>query len=297
MKKDAYYFSHDSNAKDDPKCALLFESIGPEGYGIYWVLIEILREQPNYEYPLALLGSVARKYNTDKDIVLNVIRAFDLFKYDDEVFYSESLKARMEIVNQKRGKFSESGKYGNIVRWKKNYSSSKNEDIDDTQTHPNLNPIATQSQPDRNPIATQSPPDRDLIATQSQLKERKEKDSKEKEIRENIFIKPTLSQIEEYCRHRSNKIDPEKFFNHYESRGWCMGKNKTPMSDWKAAIHNWERNDRNETNACLGVDERINEFGNRTYGKSGIIVPAEAPPRPTKNHLWSIHDKAWRINL
>lgn len=34
MSKDAYYFTHDSNAKDDPKCALLIDQLGMEGYGI-----------------------------------------------------------------------------------------------------------------------------------------------------------------------------------------------------------------------------------------------------------------------
>ena len=38
MSKDAYYFTHDSNAKDDPKCALLIDQLGMEGYGIYWML-------------------------------------------------------------------------------------------------------------------------------------------------------------------------------------------------------------------------------------------------------------------
>ena len=33
MKKDAYYFSHDSNAQDDPKCMLLIDQLGMEGYG------------------------------------------------------------------------------------------------------------------------------------------------------------------------------------------------------------------------------------------------------------------------
>ncbi|MFR4036304.1 MAG: Lin1244/Lin1753 domain-containing protein [Butyricimonas faecalis] len=61
MSKDAYYFTHDSNAKDDPKCALLIDQLGMEGYGIYWMLIEVLRDQPDYKYPLALLPSL--KYN------------------------------------------------------------------------------------------------------------------------------------------------------------------------------------------------------------------------------------------
>lgn len=48
MSKDAYYFTHDSNAKDDPKCALLIDQLGMEGYGIYWMLIEVLRDQPDH---------------------------------------------------------------------------------------------------------------------------------------------------------------------------------------------------------------------------------------------------------
>ncbi len=55
MAKDAYYFSHDSNAKDDPKCMLLIEELQLEGYGIYWVLIETLREQENFKYPLKMI--------------------------------------------------------------------------------------------------------------------------------------------------------------------------------------------------------------------------------------------------
>ena len=48
MSKDAYYFTHDSNAKYDPKCALLIDQLGMEGYGIYWMLIEVLRDQPDH---------------------------------------------------------------------------------------------------------------------------------------------------------------------------------------------------------------------------------------------------------
>ncbi len=28
MNKDCYYFAHDSNAKDDPKCVLMIEQLG-----------------------------------------------------------------------------------------------------------------------------------------------------------------------------------------------------------------------------------------------------------------------------
>ena len=47
-EKDAYYFPHDCNARNDPKILALRSVFGAEGYGVYWMLIEILREQPDY---------------------------------------------------------------------------------------------------------------------------------------------------------------------------------------------------------------------------------------------------------
>lgn len=56
------------------------------------------------------------------------------------------------------------------------------------------------------------------------------------------FQKPTLEEISLYCRERNNNVDPEQFFNFYESNGWKVGKN--PMRDWKAAIHTWEKREK-----------------------------------------------------
>ena len=53
-----------------------------------------------------------------------------------------------------------------------------------------------------------------------------------------VFIKPTIEEIELYCTERKNNVDPKKWFNFYEAKGWMIGKNK--MKNWKAAIHTWE---------------------------------------------------------
>jgi hypothetical protein len=73
MKKDAYWFSHDSNAKDDPKSMKLIDQLGLEGYGIYWVLIETLRDQPEYRYPLDMIPILARRYNTSGEKMKAVV--------------------------------------------------------------------------------------------------------------------------------------------------------------------------------------------------------------------------------
>lgn len=123
MRKEAYYFSHDSNAKDDPKSSLLIEELGLEGYGIYWVLIEVLRDQPGYTYPLRMLPIIARKYNTTTPKVETVIRNYGLFSINEiDNFFSLSLNARMEQKEAKSLKAKESV----ASRWSKKYENDTN---------------------------------------------------------------------------------------------------------------------------------------------------------------------------
>ena len=56
------------------------------------------------------------------------------------------------------------------------------------------------------------------------------------------FQKPTLEDIRAYCISRSNNVDPEQFFNFYESKGWKIGK--SPMTDWRAAVRTWEKREK-----------------------------------------------------
>ena len=56
------------------------------------------------------------------------------------------------------------------------------------------------------------------------------------------FKPPTVDEVRAYCQERNNGINPEGFVNHYESKGWFIGKNK--MKDWKAAVRTWETRQR-----------------------------------------------------
>lgn len=60
------------------------------------------------------------------------------------------------------------------------------------------------------------------------------------------FVKPSVDEIRDYCIERGNNIDPLKFFNYYESKGWYVGK--SPMKDWKACVITWELNDNTPAN-------------------------------------------------
>ena len=54
------------------------------------------------------------------------------------------------------------------------------------------------------------------------------------------FKKPTVEEIEKFA-HELNltKLDPQYFYDYYESNGWMVGKNR--MKDWKATAKNWNR--------------------------------------------------------
>lgn len=54
------------------------------------------------------------------------------------------------------------------------------------------------------------------------------------------FQKPSVSEIEAYCKERQNSVDPQQFYDFYESKGWRIGN--APMKNWQAAIRTWERN-------------------------------------------------------
>jgi len=76
-------------------------------------------------------------------------------------------------------------------------------------------------------------------------KENKKKVLDKPKQRSNKFIPPTVEEIRAYCKERKNNVDPESFYDFYESKGWMVGKTK--MKDWKAAVRTWERRDGNTT--------------------------------------------------
>lgn len=55
------------------------------------------------------------------------------------------------------------------------------------------------------------------------------------------FTPPNVDQVREYCRERANRVDPEKFFDHYSANGWVRGKTK--IKDWQACVRTWEKNE------------------------------------------------------
>ena len=138
MMKDAYYFSHDANARHDPKILKMISKYGFKGYGWYWTIVEMLREQQNYKLNLHNdLESIAIETRTKpkniSEFINDCIKKFKLFKKEHRYFYSQTLVKRMEIMEEKR----EKGRKAAHIRWHK--TNKRNADA--MQTHSGCNAI------------------------------------------------------------------------------------------------------------------------------------------------------------
>ena len=83
MKKDAFYFPHFCNARHDRKLKRVQKELGIEGYGIYFMLLEILREQTDLRYPLSEIDLLTDEFGTSEQKVRVVICNYDLFQVDE----------------------------------------------------------------------------------------------------------------------------------------------------------------------------------------------------------------------
>lgn len=150
MANAAYWFKHDTNAKDDYKSMLLIDQLGLEGYGIYWVLIETLREQEGYRYPMAMLPILAKRYGTSGEKMRAVVSSYGLFEiFEDDSFTSPALVRRMdeyESLCQKRRAIGAAGGRKKAENRTKNLLSDNQEP---TKALPNGNQTSTKPVPNR----------------------------------------------------------------------------------------------------------------------------------------------------
>ena len=124
--KDARYFTHDDNARFDPKMQALIKKYGMKGYGMFWVIVETLRETRGHKLSLKkyVLESfeVQMQCSADeiKTFIKDCIEEFELFIQESGFFYSESLLERMAKLDylrevKQRGAYAMHEKYGHNI--------------------------------------------------------------------------------------------------------------------------------------------------------------------------------------
>jgi hypothetical protein len=233
MKKEAYYFSHDSNAKDDPKILQLRMEMGWEGYGLFWALIEMLRNESDHRMQKHY-KSIAFALHTNEESIKKLVNDFDLFVTDDQFFWSESLLKRMELKEAKSEKMRNAAN----KRW------NKDDDAQAMQMHSISN------------------------AEAMQLKERKGKETKgnllTEESHNEIFRQLWKSNIWLEGIAVKNKAKKEQVLNHLnEFRLECILKDELKVDEKDAKNHfiNWIKR---------GNPIPEKKAGETTYAKSTI---------------------------
>ena len=229
------YFSHDSNARNSDKLIRLRMKHKAAGYGVYFMILERLREEPDY-MSVKDYNMIAFDLREDASLIKSVVEDFGLFVFteDGKYFYSESFNKRMAVKDEIREKRSEAGRNAMKKRWE----NSEN--------------ITNDTKTDNNAI-TKLP--------NSDNKERKEKESKEEkekptivgkkkesatadiQTRKNEFYDSLVPFVEKY-----GKETIREFFDYWSE----MNKTQTKMrfeqeKTWELPkrLAYWARNDKN----------------------------------------------------
>jgi uncharacterized protein YdaU (DUF1376 family) len=106
--------------------------LGMDGIGMYWCIVEMLYEQGGY-ISLNGIESIAYELHTECERIKSLLQNFELFKFKDDKFYSESVLMRLKARNEK----SRSARESALSRW----HSSKSKDANALRTHSEGNAI------------------------------------------------------------------------------------------------------------------------------------------------------------
>lgn len=93
------------------------------------------------------------------------------------------------------------------------------------------------------------------------IEEDKEKDKSSNKRKR--FTPPTVDEVSAYCKERGNKVDPQKWWDFYASKGWRIGNN--PMKDWQASVRTWEREDNSKRFPAKPDPRAAQNYSQRTY--------------------------------
>lgn len=179
MGKETYYFSHDSNAITDTKILNMRADYGLEGYGLFWAIIEMMRNEEDYKLPLNknTYRAIKTLTNTTIDIekfVKDCIEDYKLFEEDNGYFYSKSFLKRMLTYEKKKETNKKNGKLGGRPK----IETQKEPNGFETETQKKANGFKDKTE--TKPMGLKSETEKN----QNKIKESKEKENKENKKRE-----------------------------------------------------------------------------------------------------------------
>ncbi len=253
--KEAYFFSHDYNARQDPKMQEVLMDYGVAGIGIYWCIVEQLYEQGG-RMALASIKAIAFALHVAQDDVRSIVMNYGLFDNDGAEFWSPSVTRRMEERNAK----TERRVRAASKRWQN--ADAMHNDSDAMQ-------------------AKNDAMHNDSDAMQCYIKESKVKEIKEKENNNNsLCIAQSATEEErerflEIFTYEKNFPNPqqevERFVAHYDATGWCRKDSTIPVKNKEALARMWKPQQEGQR-----YPEEVRQWLFETYGRAKATSPEAA---------------------
>ena len=78
--------------------------------------------------------------------------------------------------------------------------------------------------------------------------------------RQRKFEPPTVEEVRQYVQSKGYKVDPQRFIDYYESRGWELSKGRK-VKDWQACVRTWDGNSK--------------EWNNEKQKRTGVTISNE----------------------
>lgn len=114
------YIPHPSNCSKSSMIITLLIEEGHAAYGVYWMVLELLRDCPDYRIgknPKSIAWSI---HCTDVDLVARVLDNYGLFDVDgDGLLFSPWLLEQMASYDDKKRRLQEAGRRGAAKRFGK----------------------------------------------------------------------------------------------------------------------------------------------------------------------------------
>lgn len=141
------YFPHYANARNDEKILEVRMKYGMEGYGIYFAILERLRDTEDYT-SVTNYNVIAFDLRVDASKVKSIVEDFGLFVFTEngEYFYSERFLNHMDYKDDISKKRAEAGRKGGL----KKAENQQNKEVDKQTSSKNL---ANAKQMPSNPLA------------------------------------------------------------------------------------------------------------------------------------------------
>ena len=310
------YFRHDIHASLDLKLRRLMAVHGAEGYGNYWLIIELLSQlsadegkEPRMQFDEYYVAALI--HTKKHSMIWSIIHNFDLFVIemgDDgrEYFYSRRLfrdfhegvikkshteeapsdepaayRSKRQLSPEARERMAKGGRKYRPTKVDTKVEEGSEEGtskVDQGKSKVDTKVEEGTSKVDPQKSKVNGGDNRGGKAPKTIRQEDLEREG-EKATR---FSPPSLDEVRDEVERLGYAVDPERFIAHYESNGWRVGPNK--MKSWKSALVTWHKRQKEEDAKRQSLFSRASQ-SRPTYTNAEYHPERSAPPSTPQDDM------------